>query len=152
MVRKLIDFLAVMIFTFALLTISVKLFSNNTVLDDYLTVDDKPVSLIFLRTDDCVSCNKSIKDCVALLNSNIRSDVYAIVNAKRDIELKKISKFFKWQKNMIKLEDTMHENLRINKDCLVVVFDSEGNKLGEVSRYDRKAYNKLLKLFEGENI
>ncbi len=152
MVRKVIDFLAVMIFTFALLTLSVKLFSNNTVLDEYLTVKKRHVSLIFLRKDDCVTCNKGLKDCMALLNSNINSDVYAVVNAKRDIELKKFAKFYSWRKNMILYQNSMRENIGIDKDCLVVVFDNSGNKIGEVSRYDRNAYPKLLKIYQGENI
>jgi hypothetical protein len=151
MVRKIIDFLAVMLFTFALLTITVKLFSNNTVLDDYLTVKGKIISLIFLRTDECITCNKSIKNCMALLNSDINSDVYAIINVKREIELKKVSQLYSWRKPTIQFKEEMLKKFDIKKDCLVVVFDPGGKKLGEVSRHDKNAYSKLIKIYKGGN-
>ncbi len=44
----------------------------------------------------------------------------------------------------------MQKKFDIKKNCLVVVFDKDGNKLGEVGRFEEDAFSKLLKIYKGD--
>jgi len=133
------------------LVFTLELIAKVTVLDEYLNVKDRKVSLIFLYTNECLGCNRTVMSCFNLLNSEIDSDVYAVVNARRQIELKKFSKLFRWKKETILYKEEMRRKFNIKDDCLVVVFDNEGNKLEEVSRFDKEAFSKIAKLYKKEN-
>ncbi len=132
------------------LLLTVELIAKETVLDEYLEIKERPVSLIFLRTDECLGCNKTVMRCFNLLNSDIDCDVYAVVNARRQIELKKFSRLFRWKKATMLLKEEMQKKFDIKKNCLVVVFDKNGNKLGEVGRFEEDAFSKLLKIYKGD--
>lgn len=142
--KAFIYFLSILILTFSLLT---TIPANTETKVFGVEINEPLTAFIFLKNNECLGCSIFIQDCFDFFNNQKKIPAIAVVECKREIELKKFIKTYSWKSKCIVDKNYRHQN-KLDKNTIVVLYSKDTKKMTSVKFGDAKSLEKIKNLIK----